>query len=90
MLTRALERLERHWRLAVVAAAVAALVVRLVLIAVTGGGGDIRGYVYFAELVLAGQDPYDAPPGGPVDSVYANNPPFLPLLFAARSAGAPA
>ena len=79
---QALTRSERRWRLVVLGIAAAALLVRLGIVAATGGGADLRVYVYFARLFGAGQDPYDAPPGGAVDPVYADQAPLLFGLFA--------
>lgn len=80
--TRAVGALERHWRLVVAGTALAALLVRLGVIATTGGGSDLRIYVYFARLLAAGENPYTAPAGGTVDPVYGDNPPLLFALFA--------
>lgn len=81
-MSRVLDTLERRWRLVVVATALAALLVRLGVIAATGGGSDLRVYVFFARLFAAGASPYTAPPGGAVDPVYADQPPLLFGLFA--------
>lgn len=79
---RALTSSQRRWRLVVLAIAAAALLVRLAIIAATGGGADLRVYVYFARLFAAGEDPYSAPAGGAVDPVYGDQAPLLFGLFA--------
>ena len=48
---------ERSWRRAVVALALIALVVRLSIAAVTGGGSDLNIYYSFASLVVDGANP---------------------------------
>jgi len=52
-----------------------AVIVRVLSIAAYRyGGDDLTVYTYFSRLLLHGQNPFDAPPGGAVDPVYADNP----------------
>ncbi|MEX0993046.1 MAG: hypothetical protein WDZ37_03525 [Solirubrobacterales bacterium] len=72
----------RKWRRAVLATAALALLARAVVIAVTGGGFNLRIFHYFGGLIARGVNPYDAPPGGEFDPRYGDNPPPELLLFA--------
>jgi hypothetical protein len=71
------------WRLRIVALAAVALLVRLLLIAVTDGGADLAIYHWFGQLGLHGVNPYDAPAGGPIEPRFADSPPLEFALFAA-------
>jgi hypothetical protein len=73
---------ERSWRRYVLAAAGLALIVRLVVIAATGGGFNLRIFDYFGGLIVQGTNPYDAPVGGEFSPAYGDNPPLELLLFA--------
>jgi hypothetical protein len=70
------------WPTRVALLAVAALVVRLVIVAVTDGGSDLTIYHYFGGLGLHGPNPYDAPLGGPIEPRFADSPPLEFALFA--------
>jgi hypothetical protein len=60
-----------------------ALIVRVLSIAAYRyGGDDLSVYAYFARLLLHGHNPFDAPPGGPINPVYADNPTGELGLFA--------
>ncbi len=74
--------IERHWAWWVGGAVVAAVALRLGLIALSDGGADLRIYTYFGRLALTGVNPYDAPPGGAVSPVFADSPPLEFALFA--------
>jgi hypothetical protein len=73
---------ERSWRRAVVMIALAALVLRLAIAAVTGGGSDLNIYYSFASLVADGANPYHPPADFPVPERLADNLPAEFLLFA--------
>jgi hypothetical protein len=73
---------ERSWRRAVLAIAVLALLVRLAIAAITGGGNDLKIYYSFASLVTDGMNPYHPPPGFPFPERLADNLPAEFLLFA--------
>jgi hypothetical protein len=75
-------QIEAHWTATVVLVVAAALLVRLAVIAVSGGGDDLRVYVYFARLALAGRNPYEPPADGPISPDQAVNLPGEQLLFA--------
>lgn len=60
-----------------------ALLARLLLIALTDGGFDLRLYHHFAELAATGLDPYVDPGTGALAGRPADNPPLFVLLFAA-------
>lgn len=70
------------WTAQVLALAAAALIVRLVLIAVSDGGADLAIYDYFGGFALHGVNPYDVPAGGPIESRFADSPPLEFALFA--------
>jgi len=70
------------WRTAIVMVAVAALLVRLLIIAHSRGGEDLRIYTYFARLGLHGHNPFAAPAGGAFPAVKGDNPPVEIALFA--------
>jgi hypothetical protein len=74
---------ERRWRYAVLALALLAVVVRLGLVAVTGGGNDLRIYFNFAHLAIDGTNPYtdDLPAGFPLPERLGDNLPGELLLF---------
>jgi hypothetical protein len=73
---------ERSWRRAVIAIAVAALVVRLVIAAITGGGNDLKIYYAFASLVTDGANPYHPPADFVFPARLSDNLPAEFLLFA--------
>ena len=73
---------ERSWRRTVVAVALLALVVRLAIAAVTGGGSDLNIYYSFASLVADGANPYHPPAGFEIPERLADNLPAEFLLFA--------
>jgi hypothetical protein len=73
---------ERSWRRAVIAVAVLALVLRLAIAAITGGGNDLKLYYTFSSLVTGGLNPYHAPPGFPFPDRLGDNLPGEYLLFA--------
>jgi hypothetical protein len=71
------------WRRFVIGVAVLALVARLVLIAGTGGGFNLRIFYHFGDLVARGMNPYHAPPGTGAESPqYGDNPPLELIVFA--------
>jgi hypothetical protein len=69
-------------RAAVIAIALLALVLRLVIIAHSHGGQDLRMYTYFSRLALHGHDPFAPPHGGTFPGFDSNNPPVEVLVFA--------
>jgi hypothetical protein len=74
---------EESWRRLVIAVAALALVVRIGLIAGTGGGFNLRIFYWFGDLVARGINPYHAPPGtGAHDPQYGDNPPMELIVFA--------
>lgn len=81
-LARSLLADERSWRRAVVALAIAALAVRLVIAAVTGGGNDLNIYYSFASLVGDGVNPYHPPASFEIPERLADNLPLEFVLFA--------
>lgn len=70
------------WPLRIAALAAIALLLRLLLIAVTDGGADLAIYTWFGDLGLHGVNPYDAPAGGAIEPRFADSPPLEFLLFA--------
>lgn len=79
---RSLLRDERSWRRAVLAIAALALVVRLAIAAVTGGGNDLKIYYAFASLAADGHNPFDPPAGFEFPERLSDNLPGEYLLFA--------
>ena len=73
---------ERSWRRTVLVVAVLALVVRLAIAAVTGGGNDLKIYYAFSSLAADGHNPYDTPAGFPVPDRLSDNLPVEYLVFA--------
>jgi hypothetical protein len=74
---------DSSWRWLVIGVAALALVVRLGLIAGTGGGFNLRIFYWFGDLVARGINPYHAPPGsGAHDPQYGDNPPMELIVFA--------
>lgn len=69
------------WWLIVVALAAAAASVRLLVIAHSRGGEDLRSYVYFSRLPLHGIDPFASPASGPFPPTDGNNPPVEVAAF---------
>jgi hypothetical protein len=76
-------RRPRAWRAAVIAIAVGAFVVRILIIAHSRGGDDLRMYTYFSRLALHGANPFAPPAHGLFPPVDANNPPLEVGAFAA-------
>jgi hypothetical protein len=72
---------ERSWRRTVIAIAVVALLVRLAIAAVTGGGNDLNIYYSFGSLVADGANPYHPPAGFDLPARLADNLPAEFLLF---------
>lgn len=70
------------WPVIVIMIALAALLVRLAIIAHSGGGSDVRIYTYFSRLALHGLDPYGSPANGQYAPVFGNSPPAEVALFA--------
>jgi hypothetical protein len=73
---------ERSWRRTVVVVALLALVVRLAIAAITGGGNDLKIYYSFASLVTDGANPYHPPADFSLPARLADNLPGEFLLFA--------
>jgi hypothetical protein len=65
-----------RWRWSVLGVAVIALLVRVLLIAHSHGGSDLRNYTYFARLALQGHDPYLPPAHGAFGATFADSPPL--------------
>ena len=80
-----LETLRRPagWRVAVITITLLAIVVRVLIIAHTRGGSNLRIYTYFARLALHGGNPFNPPAHGAVATIYANSPPLEFGVFAA-------
>jgi hypothetical protein len=81
---RIVETLGRRaaWRAAVIAIAVAAFLVRILIIAHSRGGDDLRMYTYFSRLALHGANPFAPPAHGLFPPVDGNNPPLEVAAFA--------
>jgi hypothetical protein len=73
---------ERTWRRVVFAIAAAALLLRLAIAAITGGGNDLKIYYAFTELVVDGGNPYQPPAGFSQPERLSDNLPIEYLLFA--------
>ena len=73
---------ERTWRRVVFAVAGAALLLRLAISAVTGGGNDLKIYYAFSSLVVDGGNPYSPPAGFSQPERLSDNLPVEYLLFA--------
>jgi len=73
---------ERAWRRAVFAIAALALLLRLAIAAVTGGGNDLKIYYAFASLVADGGNPYQPPADFSQPERLSDNLPVEFLLFA--------
>jgi hypothetical protein len=69
------------WWLVVVAITTAAVLVRLLVIAHSRGGEDLRMYTYFSRLPLHGVDPFAAPASGPFTPMDSNSPPVEVAAF---------
>jgi hypothetical protein len=80
---RLLEKVQRTlgWRGTVIVLTLAAVIVRLVIIAHSRGGEDLRMYVYFSRLPLHGVNPFSPPAGGMFPAVDSNNPPVEVAVF---------
>ena len=81
-LLRKVLRDERAWRRAVLVVAGLALVLRLAIAAVTGGGNDLKIYYAFSELVGDGGNPYEPPAGFSQPERLSDNLPVEFLFFA--------
>jgi hypothetical protein len=73
---------ERTWRRVVFAIAGAALLLRLAIAAITGGGNDLKIYYAFSSLVVDGGNPYSPPAGFSQPERLSDNLPVEYLLFA--------
>lgn len=69
------------WRGTIVLIAVAGFLVRLLLVAHTRGGDDLRIYMYFARLGLHGHNPFAPPAGGAIPPSDSDNPPLEIAVF---------
>jgi hypothetical protein len=58
-----------------------AMLVRVLIIAHTRGGEDLRMYTYFSRLPLHGINPFSPPAHGAFPAVDSNNPPIEVALF---------
>jgi hypothetical protein len=65
-----------RWRWAVAVTALAALAVRLLIVAHSRGGADLRIYTYFGRLALHGLNPFAPPHGGEFPALESDNPPL--------------
>jgi hypothetical protein len=72
-----------RWRWAVLAIAVGALGVRLLIVAHSNGGDDLRMYAFFSRLALHGVNPFSSPALGLFPASDGNNPPLEVAGFAA-------
>jgi hypothetical protein len=83
MAGRMMEKAQRTlgWRGTVIVLTLAAVIVRLVIVAHSRGGEDLRMYVYFSRLPLHGINPFSPPPGGMFPAVDSNNPPVEVTVF---------
>ena len=63
------------WRITVAAIALLAFAVRVILVAHTHGGSDLRNYTYFARIAFRGHDPFTPPVHGEFPPSFANSPP---------------
>ncbi|MDQ6745270.1 MAG: hypothetical protein M3Z27_04530 [Actinomycetota bacterium] len=79
----ALLRDKAAWRGAVLLLAAAAFIVRMVIIAHTHGGEDLKLYTYFSRLALHGVNPFASPRGGTFPPIDGNNPPTEVAAFSA-------
>ena len=73
---------DSRWAALVVAVALCGLLLRLLLIAHTGGGSDLRIYTYFSRLPLHGVNPFRSPANGEFAPVFGNSPPVEVAAFA--------
>jgi hypothetical protein len=73
---------ERSWRRVLFAVAAAALLLRLAIAAVTGGGNDLKIYYAFSSLVVSGGNPYSPPADFSQPERLSDNLPVEFLLFA--------
>jgi hypothetical protein len=69
------------WRPTVVGLVVFAVIVRLLIIAHSHGGNDLRIYVYFSHLPLHGVNPFASPSNGLFAPVFGNSPPLEVAFF---------
>src|SRR5215218_5863105 len=79
---RALIEDERAWGRTVFVVAGLALLLRLAIAAVTGGGNDLKIYYAFSSLVADGGNPYSPPAGFSQPERLSDNLPVEYLLFA--------
>jgi hypothetical protein len=70
------------WRTAVIVVAVCAFAVRVLIMALSNGGNDLRIYTYFSHLPLDGFNPFDAPPGGLFPPHQSDQPPLEVAIYA--------
>lgn len=70
-----------RWRWTVAGVAFLALLVRVLIIAGSHGGSDLRNYTYFSRLALHGHDPFTPPQHGLFAPIFANSPPLEFALF---------
>src|SRR4051794_2335152 len=73
---------ERSWRRVVLVVAGVALLLRLAIAAVTGGGNDLKIYYAFSSLVADGGNPYSPPAGFGHPERVSDKLPVEFLLFA--------
>jgi hypothetical protein len=71
-----------HWRSVVIGIALCAFVLRLLIMAHSHGGNDLRIYTYFSRLPLHGLDPFAAPHGGLFPPSQSDQPPVEVAVFA--------
>ncbi len=69
------------WQLTVIGLTLLAVVVRLLIIAHSHGGNDLRLYVYFSRLALHGVNPFASPSNGLVAPAFGNSPPIEVAFF---------
>jgi hypothetical protein len=70
------------WPTLIALVALGGLLVRLLLIAHSDGGTDLRIYTYFSRLGLHGLNPFNAPAGGLFSPSDSNQPPIEVAVFA--------
>jgi hypothetical protein len=72
-----------RWRWVVLAIAVGALGIRLLIVAHSNGGDDLRMYTFFSRLALHGVNPFSSSVRGEFPASDGNNPPLEVAGFAA-------
>jgi hypothetical protein len=70
------------WYATLVGIGLAAFALRLLIIAHSHGGDDLRIYTYFSRLALHGLNPFAAPANGPISPAFSNSPPVEVAAFA--------